>query len=103
MSWRDPEPTAAQREYIATHRPRDSEVHPDRRDRFGWEDGDVEPIDPPQCAVCRNLTSAATWTCRAFPAGIPGAILAGAFDHTKPYLGDHGIRFTPRSEQEKPS
>jgi hypothetical protein len=36
--------------------------------------------------------------CAAFPKGIPAAITAGRFDHTKPYLNDGGIRFLSRQE-----
>jgi hypothetical protein len=32
--------------------------------------------------------------CEAFPDGIPDAIAEG-FDHSKPYRGDHGIRYEP--------
>lgn len=31
--------------------------------------------------------------CAAFPDGIPGEILSGLADHSKPYKGDGGFRF----------
>jgi len=31
--------------------------------------------------------------CDAFKNGIPFEIIAGEYDHTKPYKGDHGIQF----------
>jgi len=34
-------------------------------------------------------------TCRAFPDGIPELIITGKHDHTKPFPGDHGIRYVP--------
>lgn len=36
------------------------------------------------------------FTCKAFPLGIPQEILVEGFDHRKPYLGDHGIRYQPK-------
>lgn len=72
-------------------------IHPERLERFGWEEGDTTAITPPQCSVCANLIDPELWQCRAFPDGIPAAILTGAFDHTKPYLGDHGVRFEPET------
>lgn len=72
------------------------QIHPERRDRFGndWdEDGPTFQPAPRQCSRCRHLWSAELWTCTAFPAGIPAAILTNAFDHRKPYLGDGGVRF----------
>ena len=77
-------------------------IHPERLDRFGWEDGDVTPIDPRQCRGCRHLFNLELWTCAAFPNGIPAAILAGDFDHRKPYLGDGGIRYEPLPDGQAP-
>lgn len=34
-------------------------------------------------------------TCDAFPDGIPGDVLDGLNDHTKPIDGDRGIRYEP--------
>jgi hypothetical protein len=44
-------------------------------------DGEEEGIEPDTVAFCA-----------AFPDGIPEGITEG-FDHTKPFRGDHGIRF----------
>jgi hypothetical protein len=40
------------------------------------------PISPMLVAICK-----------AFPDGIPGAILSGKHDHTTAYPGDRGIRY----------
>jgi hypothetical protein len=39
--------------------------------------------------------------CKAFPDGIPVKILIGENDHTKPYPGDHGVRFTPITKKDR--
>lgn len=44
-----------------------------------------------QCASCTHLQLALK--CKAFPKGIPEAVLNGKYDHRKPYKGDHGVRF----------
>ena len=44
------------------------------------------------CHVCIHRRS--TRNCTAFPDGIPGKILVGEIDHTKPVAGDHGIQFS---------
>ena len=49
-----------------------------------------------QCFVCGNMIDTEPFlACTAYPKGIPEAIVTGEHDHTKPYEGDNGIRFTP--------
>ena len=52
-------------------------------------------IGLPQCVGCVHYHFK-SWTCDAFPKGIPEAIIDGDFDHNKPYKGDKGIRFEAR-------
>ena len=52
-------------------------------------------INGARCNRCRFVADDGR-DCRAFPQGIPIAILSGKFDHSKPYRGDHGIRFEAR-------
>lgn len=50
----------------------------------------------PLCATCRfafTPTRGTPPTCRAFPTGIPDAILMSEVDHHFPYPGDHGIQY----------
>lgn len=61
-----------------------------------------------QCESCRYFVDdLGNWHCKAFPDGIPDAIIQG-IDHKKPYPGDHGIQFVkkkvikPASKKEKP-
>ena len=55
-----------------------------------------------QCPNCKHLNPDMTnLTCRAFPDGIPVAILEGRFDHTIEWPGDRGIRFDAREIVEK--
>ena len=63
-------------------------------EKFTWNAGDVVIS---QCVSCKNKRFDAT--CRAFPNGIPEAILVGQHDHTKPYAGDNGIRFEAKENQ----
>lgn len=46
-----------------------------------------------QCIECARYRMGGT--CEAFPDGIPTEILTGAFDHSKPHPGDHGMMFVP--------
>lgn len=55
------------------------------------------PAVSEQCRKCRWWAEGTT-TCRAYPDGIPRAILTGSYDHTKPYSGDRGFRFQPLPE-----
>ena len=41
----------------------------------------------------RRACDAGELKCDAFPDGIPWPIQLGEFDHTKPYPGDHGLRY----------
>jgi len=54
-------------------------------DRFGSE------LQISHCVFCRH--SMRGGKCKAFPDGIPMAILDNTHDHRKPYPGDNGIRF----------
>jgi len=54
---------------------------------------------PLQCAECKHYLD--KLKCKAFPNGIPTKILTNQFDHTKPYPGDHGIRFEPKGKEKK--
>jgi hypothetical protein len=37
--------------------------------------------------------------CKAYPGGIPDAIIEGKVDHRKPFKGDNGIRFEPLQQK----
>ena len=50
-----------------------------------------------QCLLCAHFHCPGS--CDAFNK-IPTVIITGAFDHRKPYPGDHGVRWT-RSEQRR--
>ena len=54
----------------------------------------LEPVGI--CHICKHRV--AMRTCQAFPQGIPVNILAGDFDHRRPYPGDHGIQYEPIDE-----
>ncbi len=47
-----------------------------------------------QCVWCRHRSQDGR-RCRAFPDGIPAAILGNRHDHRSPYDNDRGIRFEP--------
>lgn len=55
----------------------------------------------PICMDCKHLikSSPGQWgfRCTAFPQGIPDEIfVTSEIDHTKPYVGDHGIQYQPK-------
>lgn len=57
-----------------------------------------EMIYSPVCNLCKHFSIRGTidsgiHVCDAFPDGIPDEIWQGNNNHTKPYLGDHGIQF----------
>jgi hypothetical protein len=59
-----------------------------------------------QCSGCkhsmkagRRATGELYGRCAAFPDGIPEEILWNEVRHTKPYPGDHGIRYEPIEEE----
>ena len=54
------------------------------------EDNRVKPI---QCDTCRFRANGLN--CRAYPQGIPHAILSGRHDHRRPYLDDRGFQYEP--------
>ena len=47
----------------------------------------------PICMSCKHFCEGLA--CKAFPDGIPNAILRSSYDHRKPYPGDHGIQYEP--------
>jgi len=62
------------------------------------------PFDPgnfsmpiaPACNSCKHLiidVDSPIMACKAFPAGIPDAILDGDDDHKLPVRGDNGIQY----------
>ena len=50
----------------------------------------MQPFVP--CLFCTHL-SKSEQKCKAFPDGIPDEIWKGENNHTKPVIGDNGIRF----------
>ena len=47
-----------------------------------------------QCVLCKHF-HVNNETCDAFPEGIPAPIRTGAFDHVRPYPGDHNVLYEP--------
>lgn len=58
--------------------------------------------EAPLCWYCLHRVEG-TWTCAAFPGGIPDIIADGDFDHRVEYQGDDGIRFEPRPDMAVPA
>lgn len=52
-------------------------------------------MESQQCTACawHFKDDTGIIKCAAYPNGIPHEILRGEVDHTKPYKGDHGLRF----------
>ena len=73
------------------HPPADPPADPGR---FLWQPEELVLLTP--CPTCVHKHRTAL-TCTAFPAGIPEPILDGDHDHTTPYPGDGGIRYTPQA------
>lgn len=46
----------------------------------------------PICTACKRFDPD-SFTCEAFPQGIPEEIFPEGFDHRQPFEGDNGIRF----------
>ena len=59
----------------------------------------------PLCVGCRHFkgfdVSQDSYTCAAFPRGIPIEILTWKVEHRKPYPGDHGILFERKRETDE--
>lgn len=59
----------------------------------------MEPI----CFGCKHYLASipdGEYICRAFPRGIPSAIMVGEADHRQPVKGDNGIRFEARTGED---
>ena len=54
----------------------------------------------PMCMKCKHFHTRnfASFTCDAFPKGIPIEIIDGEKLHTSPIAGDHGIVFEPEEK-----
>lgn len=52
----------------------------------------------PNCTNCEHFRGHWRMRCAAFPSGIPQEIQSGQASHLKPYPGDGGIQYTPRTD-----
>lgn len=50
-----------------------------------------------QCMVCKHAkwVKGVSYTCAAFPEGIPHNVLNQTLDHRRPIPGDHGVQYEP--------
>ena len=55
-----------------------------------------------QCATCKNHIPR-TFSCRAFPNGIPDEIAEGMWDHRESFPGDNGILYDPKDPDDPQS
>ncbi len=62
----------------------------------------MKPLSPPICDTCVHLHGGATWSCTAFPNGIPDPIFMSEADHHEPYPGDNGVVYTRDPEKPLP-
>lgn len=51
------------------------------------------------CRICKHYRNDATYTCKAFPFGIPVEILMGDKQHFLPYLNDNNYQFELLSDK----
>lgn len=61
--------------------------------KFAIDKPGSDKVKPIQCDTCRFRADGLK--CRAYPRGIPHAILSGRHDHRKPYLDDRGFLYEP--------
>ena len=76
------------------HDPEGGEGHEMNRSHSGGVQFSEGEIGLSQCVWCRHRADGGD-RCRAFPDGIPDAILNNRHDHNDPYDGDHGVRYEP--------
>lgn len=71
----------------------------DDNESYGIDEKELaEILYSPVCNLCKYFSvegsvNSGTPVCAAFPEGIPEEIWRGDNNHTKPYPGDHGIKF----------
>jgi hypothetical protein len=76
------------------HDPEGGEGHDMNRSDSGGVQFSASEIGLSQCVWCRHRFEGGD-RCRAFPDGIPDAIIKNRHDHCDPYDGDRGVRYEP--------